>query len=158
MLAGSDGLFIGVCLLVTSQFRVVQHQLELLEHEECSKPEHSDEHASDSNRVLHQLKLIADRHGQAIEIAHEMSLLFVPNVFTCYTIAAIKLGLTCLIILEVIFKTVDFRLTLTKRIFSGTNLCEVHLHIWIIRNRDRDFRLLVRRIKIDGRGHLFQMF
>ncbi|XP_038121708.1 uncharacterized protein LOC6045479 isoform X3 [Culex quinquefasciatus] len=83
-----------------NQFRVVQHQLELLDQEVSSKPEYSDEPASENSRVLHQLKLIADRHGQAIEIAHVMSSLFVPNVFTCYTIAAIKLGLTCLIILE----------------------------------------------------------
>lgn len=99
MLGGSDGLFIGVSLLVSSQFRIVQQQLENLEVEESL----SEDVPAENKRILTQLKQIVQRHNQAIEMSQEMSSLFVPNVFTCYTIAAVKLGMACLIMSKVSF-------------------------------------------------------
>lgn len=99
MLGGSDGLFIGVSLLVSSQFRIVQQQLENLEVEESL----SEDVPAENKRILKQLKQIVQRHNQAIEMSQEMSSLFVPNVFTCYTIAAVKLGMACLIMSKVSF-------------------------------------------------------
>ncbi|XP_039453515.1 odorant receptor 10a-like [Culex pipiens pallens] len=102
MLAGGDGLFIGVCLLVTSQFRIVQQQLESLSREEAhgTAVDLANPTAAENDRVLAQLKLIAQRHNQAIEISREMSSLFMPNVFAVYTIAAVKIGLACLILMQ----------------------------------------------------------
>lgn len=105
MLAGSDGLFIGVSLLVSSQFRIVQQQLENLEIKEIL----SENDPTENKRILTQLKQIIKRHNQAIEMSQEMSSLFVPNVFICYTIAAVKLGMACLVMSKVsIYKPYRF--------------------------------------------------
>lgn len=118
MLAGGDGLFIGVCLLVTSQFRIVQQQLESLGREEPpgTAVNPANPTAAKNDQILAQLKLIAQRHNQAIEISREMSSLFMPNVFAVYTIAAVKIGLACLILMQV----GPIRLTLKGNLFGDS--------------------------------------
>lgn len=105
-MSGSDGLFIGVCLLISSQYRIVQRQLQALGDNgqpaaaaATSKDDYSDE--VENERIFGQLKLIAQRHKQTIDITSEMSDLFQPNVFASITIASIKIGLACITLMMV---------------------------------------------------------
>lgn len=101
MMAGGDGLFIGVCLLISSQYRIVQLELEALG-ESCggrdSLAQASDE---ENDRIFKQLKLIVQRHNRTIDITREMSALFLQNVFASFTIAANKIGLACITVMKV---------------------------------------------------------
>ncbi|XP_055642280.1 odorant receptor 10a-like [Toxorhynchites rutilus septentrionalis] len=103
LMAGSDGLFIGSCLLISSQYRIVQRQLQALGDNEwpaatASKDNYSDE--VENERIFEQLKLITQRHKQTIDITSEMSDLFQPNVFASITIASIKIGLACITLMK----------------------------------------------------------
>nr|XP_029717663.1 odorant receptor 10a-like [Aedes albopictus] len=102
MMAGGDGLFIGVCLLISSQYRIVQQELEAL-----GNSVESDHHrgtgevtAEENDHVFEQLKLIAQRHNRTIDTTEEMSRLFLQNVFASFTIAAIKIGIACITVMK----------------------------------------------------------
>ncbi|XP_062556836.1 odorant receptor 10a-like [Armigeres subalbatus] len=99
MMAGSDGLFIGACLMVSSQYSIVRQELEDLS--ESLKANHNAEITPEENeRVCAKLELIAQRHNQAIDITNEMSRVFRLNVFASITISALKIGLSCITMMK----------------------------------------------------------
>ncbi|XP_065094434.1 odorant receptor 10a-like [Ochlerotatus camptorhynchus] len=100
MMAGGDGLFIGVCLLISSQYRIVQQELEALGESGGGKDSFAQATDEENDRIFEQLKLIAQRHNRTIGITVEMSALFLQNVFASFTIAAIKIGLACITVMN----------------------------------------------------------
>nr|QGW45394.1 odorant receptor 21 [Bradysia odoriphaga] len=128
----TDGLFLGICAHISSEFKIIGSRVSTLIEEEIGSHQSIEKFSKEQNdRLYKKLTIIVDDHSTVIDVCQKMSRCLSPNVLIHYFTSAVITCICCLMILlaegaaKIIF--VNYIIASTTQVFVysiGGNMLE----------------------------------